>query len=75
MTNVQQMLNELRKKGWTVAAISDELKVNYYTVARWQNGMRSPANVAGIEALLGQLLRRRVPKKRRYTKRRPTPES
>ena len=70
------MLTDLRAKGWTVAAIADELKVNYYTIARWQNGARSPTNVAGVEVLLEQLLgKQRVPKKRRYAKRPPAPRS
>ena len=74
MTDVQEMIAGLREKGWTVAAIADELSVDYDTVARWQRGTRSPANVIGVRLVLGQLLKRqRIPKRKRYTKKPPAP--
>jgi transcriptional regulator with XRE-family HTH domain len=71
MTEVQELIEELQKKGWTLAAIADELEVDDASVYRWQKGMRSPANVVGVLAVLrGLLQRRRVPKRKRY-KRKP----
>ena len=69
MNDVQELLTELRSKGWTKAAISDEIGVEYDTVARWERGVRYPNNVGGVKLQLSELLRRRrVPKKRRYKK-------
>jgi orotate phosphoribosyltransferase-like protein len=69
MNEVQDLITQLREKGWTVAAIADELQVNYDTVARWQKGTRSPANEAAVRVFLDQLMRRRrIPKQRRYKK-------
>ena len=69
MSEVQELITQLRAKGWTVAAIADELQVDYDTVARWQKGTRSPSNAAAVRVVLAQLLRRRrIPKQRRYKK-------
>ena len=66
MDEVQELLEELIAAGWTKAAISDELSVAYYTVARWQNGRR-PANAVAVETALKQLkARKRIPKRKRY---------
>ena len=67
MTDISEKITALRAKGWTVAAIADELQVNYYTVVRWQNQSRLPTNAAGVRMLLERLIRRkRIPKRRRY---------
>ncbi len=67
MTDISERITELRAKGWTVAAIADELQVNYYTVVRWQNQSRLPTNSAGVRMILERLIRRkRIPKRRRY---------
>jgi predicted transcriptional regulator len=74
MNEVQELIAELQRKGWTLAAIADELGVDDATVYRWLNGLRSPANAVGVIAVLtGLLRRRRVPKRRRYTGRRNPP--
>jgi transcriptional regulator with XRE-family HTH domain len=74
MNEVQELIAELRGKGWTLAAIADELKVDHDTVYRWQRGLRSPANPVGVLAVLkGLLQRRRVPKRRRYVGKRNPP--
>ncbi len=63
---VQELIGELRSKGWSKAALADELGVTWFTVTRWERG-RLPANEVGVRMVLGQLLqRRRVPKRRRY---------
>ena len=67
MNNVQTKLIELTDKGWTVAAIADELEVHHMTVRRWQSATRYPENVKGILVMLDALAkRRRIPKQRRY---------
>ena len=69
MNDVQVMLGELQEKGWTLAAIADELGVAANTVVRWHSGDRYPANSTGVKVILGQLkLRRRIPKRKRYKK-------
>ena len=67
MTNeVQTRLLELKDKGWTMAAISDELGVSYMTVYRWQKGMRKAENSRSVLHMLDTLMeRRKVPKRRR----------
>ena len=67
MNEVQQRLVDLRAKGWTWAAIADELEVTKNAVEKWNAGDRAPANRKSILEHLGRLLqRKRVPKKRRY---------
>ena len=67
MTNgIQTRLLELKDKGWTMAAISDELGVSYMTVYRWQKGMRNAENALSVLHMLDTLMeRRKVPKRRR----------
>ena len=68
MTDIQELLTQLRAKGWTVAAIATELEVNYHTVKNWQSGKHAPSNIGVIRRTLTQLLaRKRIPKQRRYT--------
>ena len=67
MTNeIQTRLLELKDKGWTMAAISDELGVTHMTVYRWQKGMRNAENALSVLHMLDTLMKRRtVPKRRR----------
>ena len=67
MTNeIQTRLLELKDKGWTMAAISDELGVTHMTVYRWQKGMRKAENSRSVLHMLDTLMKRRkVPKRRR----------
>src|SRR5688572_12798314 len=72
MTEIQDLIAELRAKGWTVAAISDELGVDYYTVYKWQKGIHAPSNTVAISRVLRQLLQqRRIPKRKRYKRNPP----
>ena len=73
MNDVQRMLMRLRGMGWTFAAIADEIGVHRETVVSWGVGRHSPSNVKLVLPGLGNLMRKRVPKKRRYTKSPPTP--
>jgi hypothetical protein len=68
MTDIQELLTALRVKGWTIAAIADEVGANYHTVKKWQSGMHTPRNIGAVSRTLQQLLQRRqIPKQRRYT--------
>ena len=67
MSDVQEKLSELRGKGWTVAAIADELGVRATTVHRWVSGDRYPDNSKPVLIVMDGLLQRnRIPKQRRY---------
>ena len=70
MNIVQLTLANLRIKGWTLAAIADELEVTKNAVEKWNAGDRTPANRKSTLEHLDRLLRvKRVPKKRRYGRR------
>ena len=67
MNEVQEKLSELQSKGWTLAALSDEMGVHHMTVRRWLSGDRYPENVKMVLMGLDALTRRkRIPKQRRY---------
>lgn len=67
MNEVQERIVQLQEKGWTLAALADELGVTVNAVEKWKAGNRSPSNLKSVLTLLGQLnKRRRIPKKKRY---------
>ncbi len=67
MNDVQTRLNELTDKGWTQAAIADELDIHKGTVNRWSLGETYPPMPKPVLAMLDALSRRkRIPKQRRY---------
>ncbi len=69
MNDIQSRLAELQEKGWTLAALADELGVTVNAVEKWKAGNRYPSNAKAILMLLEQLTeRKRIPKKRRYAK-------
>ena len=64
---VQSRIIRLVEKGWTFAAIADELGVTSDTVELWKAGKRNPTNSKAILVLLNTVLeKKRIPKKRRY---------
>ena len=66
MTELQAKLGELRDKGWTLAAIADEVGAARRTVDRWYGGELYPRNAKSVLVVLSQLAaRKRVPPKRR----------
>ena len=74
MGDVQTALGELKAKGWTLAAIADELDLHRDSVAGWDAGRHSPANSKVVLVALESLLRRqRVPKRKRYKKKPSAP--
>jgi orotate phosphoribosyltransferase-like protein len=66
MNDVQNKLLELKDRGWTMAAIADELEVSHMSVFRWQKEMRKADNSRSVLYLLDTLMKRkRIPKQRR----------
>ena len=66
MNEVQDRLLALKEKGWTMAAISDELGVSNMTVFTWSKGTRNAENARSVLFKLDSMLvRKRVPKRKR----------
>jgi len=66
---VQAKIAQLQDKGWTLAALADELDVTPNAVEKWKSGDRNPSNTKAVLILLDQLAKRkRIPKKRRYAR-------
>jgi hypothetical protein len=59
--NTQELLQQLRDKGWGDTAIGEALGVSYVTVYRWRMGQRSPENEKPVMEALRRLLRRKGP--------------
>ena len=73
MNDIQTRIAQLEEKGWTLAALADELDITPNAVEKWKAGDRYPSNTKAILSLLDQLAKRKhIPKKRRYTKNRHT---
>ncbi len=69
MNDVQAKIAQLQEKGWTLAAIADEVGVAHNTVEKWKANDRYPRPDKPILDALGQLSKwKRIPKKRRYAK-------
>lgn len=68
-TVIQSKIAELVKKGWTLAAIADELGVTSDTIELWNAGKRNPTNAKAVLLMLDKVLgKKRIPKKKRYAK-------
>lgn len=66
---IQTRIAQLVEKGWTLAAIADELDVKSDTVENWRAGRRNATNAKAVLAMLDKLSKsKRIPKKRRYAK-------
>jgi len=69
MNDVQTKVAQLEEKGWTLAAIADEIEVSHNTVEKWKAGTRYPSLDKPVLDALNRLLKRnRIPKKKRYQK-------
>ncbi len=67
MNEIQNRIAELENRGWSLAALADELDVSVNTVEKWKAGNTSPANGKATLALLGVVAKKKgIPKKRRY---------
>jgi transcriptional regulator with XRE-family HTH domain len=62
--NIQELLQQLRDKGWGDSDIGDALGVSRVTVYRWRNG-QPPENVVMLSHSLRRLLRRAGPPRRK----------
>ena len=72
MNDVQTLIKQLEDKGWTLAALADEMGLSSVTVNRWKAGARIPQTEVSIRFHLTALLeRKRVPRKRRSKGRLP----
>ncbi len=68
-SEIQTKISQLVEKGWTLAAIADELGVTSDTVENWRAGRRNATNAKGVLTILDTLLKKKqIPKKRRYVK-------
>jgi ribosome-binding protein aMBF1 (putative translation factor) len=66
---IQSKLASLQEKGWTLSALADELEQKVNTLEKWKAGDRNPANEKAVLTVLDILKKRkRIPKKRRYSK-------
>ncbi|MBI4332927.1 MAG: Crp/Fnr family transcriptional regulator [Chloroflexi bacterium] len=62
MNDIQTSIARLQAKGWTIAALADELDLTANAVEKWKAGDRHPANRKATLALLDRLARKkRVP--------------
>lgn len=67
MSEIQDKLNELKAKGWTLASIARAIGQSSRAVESWNQGVRSPANLKPVMDSLekiGEL--KRIPKKKIY---------
>ena len=68
VNNIQSKLADLQAKGWTLAALADELGLTVNALEKWKAGDRQPANERATLLLLDSLAKqRRIPKQRRYS--------
>jgi transcriptional regulator with XRE-family HTH domain len=69
MNDVRSKIAELQDKGWTLAAIADEIGVTVNAVEKWKAGDRYPRPDKPILDILDRVAKRkRIPKQRRYAK-------
>jgi hypothetical protein len=69
---IKEALATLKARGWTTAAIADELAVHRDSVWAWETGRYEPENARLVMMALDRLLqRRRIPKRRRYKRNPP----
>lgn len=68
-SEIQLRIIQLVEKGWTLAAIADELGVTSDTVELWRAGKRNPTNAKAVLLMLDKVLKKkRIPKQKRYAK-------
>ena len=69
INEIQLRITQLVEKGWTLAAIADELGVTSDTVELWRAGKRNPTNAKAVLLMLDKVLKKkRIPKQKRYAK-------
>ena len=66
-TEIQSRITQLVERGWTLAAIADELGVTSDTVEHWRAGRRNPTNAKAVSLMLDKVSgKKRIPKRKRY---------
>ena len=66
-TEIQNKLDELKLKGWTLSSIAREIGQSSRAVESWNQGVRSPANLQSVILSLNKLIDyKRIPKKKLY---------
>jgi hypothetical protein len=70
---IQGIIEQLRKKRWTMAAIARGIGISNATVHRWYRGSLLPDHQAVVALALRQLLDEPVPQ-RKYRRRKPGKE-
>ncbi len=69
VNEIQKIIGKLQNKGWTLAALADELEITVNAVEKWKAGDRQPRNAKAVISLLSQILEIKLaPKKKRYKK-------
>jgi len=69
MSIIQDKLNELKARGWTLASIARAIGQSHRTVESWNQGIRNPANPKPVLDSLDKLSQyKRIPKKKIYPK-------
>jgi transcriptional regulator with XRE-family HTH domain len=63
MTEVQEIIGELRARGWSVAAIGRGIGITDESIRRWWSGKHQPENRQPVLLALRQLLDQPVPKR------------
>ena len=66
MAELRDLLEYLRGRGWTAAALADALEVNRHTVERWAAGKFAPSSQGPVLIVLRQLRTVPVPKRHRF---------
>jgi transcriptional regulator with XRE-family HTH domain len=66
MSQTQELLQELRDKGWTISAIANEVGVSRNAVDAWYGGESSPRAIVAVNMMLRSLLDKSPPPQRRY---------
>lgn len=66
---IQNKLDELKIKGWTLASIARAIGQSSRAVESWNQGLRNPANLKPVLDSLDKLSEyRRIPKRKIYIK-------
>lgn len=66
-SEIKSRIAQLTERGWTLAAIADELGVTSDTVELWNAGKRHPTNAKGVMLMLDKVAeKKRIPKRKRY---------
>jgi transcriptional regulator with XRE-family HTH domain len=71
METIPHLIDALLEKGWTIAAIADELGYSRDSIERWRKGSNPPSSKLVTRGLQDLLRRKRIPKRKRYTRQQP----